>query len=63
MLSPEDILECDTKDFACDGGELNYVWSFLEQTGTTTDDCVPYSSGRGRVGQCPLKCVTDTTKF
>ena len=33
------------------------VWSFLEKTGTTTDTCVPYTSGSaGVTGTCPTKC-------
>jgi len=53
ILSPETILECDTKDMGCNGGELEYVWNYLTTTGTTTDDCNPYTSGKGRVPQCP----------
>jgi len=33
------------------------VWAFLEKTGTTTDVCVPYTSGTaGVTGTCPTKC-------
>jgi cathepsin B len=63
VLSPEDIVECDTTDYGCDGGELSNVWHFLQKTGTTTDDCVPYTSGEGKVSQCPLQCQNDNVKF
>ena len=55
-LSPEYILECDSSNYGCNGGYLNTEWNFLASTGTTSDKCVPYSSGEGVVGSCPSKC-------
>ena len=55
-LSPEYILECDSSNYGCNGGYLNTEWNFLASTGTTSDKCVPYTSGEGVVGSCPTKC-------
>jgi len=52
ILSPEELLECDTTDMGCNGGELKNVWNYLESQGTTTDECVPYISGTGTVPSC-----------
>jgi len=57
-LSPQYIVSCDKGDLACDGGELNTVWKFLEENGTTTDQCVPYISGDGKtVPKCSSNCA------
>ena len=55
ILSPEKILECDASDMGCNGGELENVWSFLENVGTTPDTCDPYTSGSGTVPKCSHK--------
>jgi len=56
ILSPEDLVSCDTTDLGCNGGWLNNAWEFLETTGVTSDACVPYTSGGGSVPQCPKSC-------
>ena len=67
ILSPEELLECDTGDMGCNGGELKNVWHFLEKTGTTTDQCVPYISGEGMVPTCTAmkskKCDAEGVPF
>ena len=41
----------------CDGGWLGVVQNHLIKVGTTTDKCVPYTSGKfGKSGECPEKC-------
>ena len=57
VLSPEYVLECDTMDDGCNGGNLDTVWKFLTKTGTVQDSCDPYISGGGNVpSTCPSKC-------
>jgi len=56
-LSPQDLLECDTKHYKCKGGIIPYTWEFLEDTGVCTEECKPYYSGDTKqVGYCKLGC-------
>jgi cathepsin B len=56
VLSPEDMVECDSTDYGCQGGILYFAWNYLETTGVVTDKCLPYTSGAGKVDKCPTKC-------
>jgi cathepsin B len=53
ILSPQDLVSCDKTDYGCDGGYLDHSWQYLVSTGIVSDDCLPYSSGTGRVAACP----------
>ena len=58
LHSEQYVVSCDPIDQGCNGGYLNMVWYFLEKTGTTTDACVPYTSGTsGVTGTCATKCT------
>ena len=56
QYSEQYVTSCDQYDMGCIGGEIDTVWQFLTETGTTTDKCVPYTSGPGDTGTCPTKC-------
>lgn len=56
VLSPEDMVECDSTNFGCNGGNLGTAWRYLYNTGIVTDTCLPYTSGTGITGKCPTKC-------
>jgi cathepsin B len=62
VLSPEDMVSCDKKDMACQGGSLPNAWSYLVNTGIVTDTCMPYSAGSGTAPSCPAKCA-DSESF
>lgn len=62
VLSPQDMVSCDAWDLGCNGGILPWAWSYLEKTGVVTDECMPYTSGNGKVGSCPKKCQDDSEK-
>merc|ERR1712118_509053 len=34
VLSPEDMVSCDTKDMGCSGGQLASAWDYLQSTGS-----------------------------
>lgn len=53
VLSPEDMVSCDTGDMGCNGGYLDASWEYLRNEGIVSDDCLPYSSGDGQTGYCP----------
>jgi cathepsin B len=65
VLSPQDMVSCDTKDHGCNGGNLSTSWNYLTQVGIVDDSCYPYTSGKGDTGKCQLsggKCVDGKTK-
>jgi cathepsin B len=62
VLSPQDMVACDSRDYGCDGGYLNRAWNYIKNTGLVTDDCMPYSSGSGKEGPCLKKCA-DGSQF
>ena len=56
ILAPQDPVSCDTNNYGCDGGYLNYVWSYFTNTGVVSDACWPYTSGGGDSGVCRKTC-------
>jgi cathepsin B len=57
ILAPQDPVSCDTNNYGCDGGYLNYVWQYFQNTGVVTDACWPYTSGGGDSGTCRNSCT------
>jgi cathepsin B len=56
VLSPQDLVSCDSTDMGCQGGFLPKAWAYLKDTGIVTDTCEPYTSGSGSSGTCLKKC-------
>jgi len=57
VLSPEDLVSCDTGNFGCQGGYLNAAWSYMENPGIVTMDCFPYTAGNNdEAPPCQTKC-------
>jgi cathepsin B len=56
ILSPEDMVSCDTGDMGCGGGMLDTEWNYLVNTGIVSDSCFPYTAGTGVAAQCQAKC-------
>jgi len=65
VLSPEDMVSCDTGDMGCGGGMLDNLWEYLVKTGIVTDSCFPYGAGTGVAPACAAKCADSEafTKF
>jgi len=57
ILSPQDLVSCDTENMGCDGGYLPATWDYMVATGLVTDTCFPYVSGTGTAPACPGACV------
>ena len=57
VLSPQDMVSCDTGNMGCNGGYLNRAWNFLQTTGIVSDACYPYTSFDGSSSACKTKCV------
>ena len=45
VLSPQWLVSCDSENLGCKGGNLPYVWQYMESNGIPTDACDPYISG------------------
>jgi cathepsin B len=61
VLSPQDMVSCDSGDMGCQGGLLDRAWTFLEKTGIVAEACFPYVSGDGKnVPHCPHGACADT---
>jgi cathepsin B len=60
ILSPEDLVACDTSDMGCNGGWLNNAWEYLQDTGAVSDGCFGYTSGTGNVPHCQHGACDDT---
>jgi len=57
VLSPEDMVSCDTGDQGCNGGMLDNLWEYLVSTGIVSDACFPYGAGTGVAPACASKCA------
>jgi cathepsin B len=51
--SPQYLLDCDTAEQGCNGGNPNSAWSFLVKYGSPSEACYPY---QGAKKACPSKC-------
>jgi hypothetical protein len=56
VLSPQQMVSCETDQFGCDGGYLDRAWNFAKNTGIVEDACYPYTSGNGVTGTCSTTC-------
>jgi cathepsin B len=54
VLSPQDLVSCDDRDTGCKGGYVFKSWDYLKDTGIVSDECLPYTSGKGDSGTCPF---------
>lgn len=66
VLSPQDMVSCDSSNFACRGGYLEKAWEYLINKGIVTDSCFNYHSASGYVPKCPFppeKCVDSSEEY
>ncbi|EFC40166.1 predicted protein [Naegleria gruberi] len=59
-LSSQYILECDTRDFGCNGGYMNTEFEFELNRGVPTEKCVPYIAFNMTLQPCPTSCFNST---
>lgn len=63
ILSPEDMVSCDTNNYGCNGGYMDLSWEYLENKGIVTDSCFPYTAGSGYAPKCATECVNKAEPF
>jgi C1A family cysteine protease len=52
-LAPEQIVDCDTNDSGCDGGDPRSALAYVNSAGgQDTESNYPYTAGGGQAGQC-----------
>jgi C1A family cysteine protease len=56
QLSTQDLVSCDKTNSACNGGDMIKAQGHIVKNGITSEKCLPYTSGSGRVPACPTKC-------
>jgi len=61
VLSPQDLVSCDSSNYGCQGGYLDLAWQYMEQTGVPSDSCYPYTSEAGDVAPCKSSCSDGST--
>jgi C1A family cysteine protease len=60
VLSPEQITQCDTTSYGCNGGWTEHAYKYVKGIGgIETEKDYPYTSGNGVTG----KCHADDSKF
>lgn len=61
-LSEEELVQCDRNDNGCQGGLMDYGFTFVMQNGVTSEAAYPYTSGAGNRGYCksPLPAAVAT---
>jgi cathepsin B len=61
VLSPEQLVSCDTGNYGCSGGYLNVAWAYIAKNGLVADSCFPYTAGSGTAPACRKTCVDGST--
>ena len=69
-LSPQDLLSCGHVRtppkymLGCNGGVPEYAWKYLEDTGISTDECIPFTTVLDNETEaCPTQQPCDAKKY
>lgn len=63
VLSPQDLISCETDQMGCNGGYIERSWSYLINTGAVTSQCFPFTAGSGYVEPCISQCKSPTVIY
>ena len=67
LLSPQDLVSCDTVlNKGCEGGNPVAAWEYMALKGIVSDECFPYTSGKGETGNYLIKsgsCVNKAVQY
>lgn len=51
-LSEEQLIDCDTSNAGCNGGDMTLAFSYVKKNGISTEYSYPYSASGGTAGRC-----------
>jgi len=54
-MAPEQIVDCDTVDQGCNGGDLPTAFAYVKKYGLESEADYPYTAGGGTSGSCRYK--------
>lgn len=57
LLSPQDLVSCDTFNYGCNGGNIFISWLYTTFYGVCSDECKEYVSSIGHNPPCERKCT------
>jgi len=57
MLSPQQLLSCDSMNRACNGGDIDTAWNYIQREGLVSEICFPYQAD-GSVS-CESRCSSE----
>jgi len=63
VLAPQQIVDCDSSDSGCDGGDLPPAFAYLEQNGQEKEVDYPYTGEDGTCAYDASKVVAHMTGF
>lgn len=58
MLSPQQLLSCDSVNRGCHGGDIDSTWAYIEKEGLVSEACFPYQAD-GTIS-CQSRCTSET---
>lgn len=68
-IGAQELVSCNYASFGCSGGFPWAAWEYYALFGSVTEDCFPYTSGKGDSGSCPFfsfllnKCPNRNTTY
>merc|ERR1719183_1509343 len=57
-LSEEQLVQCSTQNNGCNGGLMDYAFTYAEKHAMVTETAYPYTSGKGKTGKCDKSKAT-----
>lgn len=68
-IGAQELVSCNYASFGCHGGYPWAAWEYYALFGSVTEECFPYTSGKGDSGSCPFftflmkKCPNKEVKY
>lgn len=59
--SEQQLVSCDSRNYACNGGAPTYAFQYIQQNGLCTEQAYPYTASNGQNAQCSASCPKSDT--